>query len=132
MDVNSYAYHHPTRWDAKFEPACLPDMLAATTARNPEAPFLHFLGRTYTYSDIFANAQRFAAGLIEMGIAKGDRVGTTERRGNRESLKFTTSYVLEETLKKKIEKIEKIYWKNIIFVLKTDTRKSYVYYRVKL
>ncbi len=75
MDVNSYAYHHPTRWDAKFEPACLPDMLAATTARNPEAPFLHFLGRTYTYSDIFANAQRFAAGLIEMGIAKGDRVG---------------------------------------------------------
>ncbi|MEX0342843.1 MAG: long-chain fatty acid--CoA ligase [Erythrobacter sp.] len=75
MDVNSYTYHHPTPWDTKFEPACLPDMLAATTARNPDAPFLHFLGRTYSYSEIFADAQRFAAGLIEMGIAKGDRVG---------------------------------------------------------
>ena len=75
MDVNSYAYLHPTPWDAKFEPACLPDMLAATTARNPDAAFLHFLGRTYSYADIFAQAQRFAAGLIEMGIKKGDRVG---------------------------------------------------------
>ncbi len=75
MDVNSYAYHHPTPWDAHFEPACLPDMLAATTARNPEAPFLHFLGRSYSYREIFAEAQRFAAGLIEMGVEKGDRVG---------------------------------------------------------
>jgi long-chain acyl-CoA synthetase len=75
MDVNSYAYHHPTPWDARFEPASLPDMLAATTARNPQAPFLHFLGRSYSYGEIFADAQRFAAGLMAMGIAKGDRVG---------------------------------------------------------
>ena len=75
MDVSKYTYHHPTPWDAKFEVASLPDLLAKTTAKNPQAPFLHFLGRTYTYGEIFADAQRFAAGLIEMGIAKGDRVG---------------------------------------------------------
>ncbi|WP_100260130.1 long-chain-fatty-acid--CoA ligase [Qipengyuania seohaensis] len=75
MDVSNYTYHHPTPWDTKFEVASLPDLLAKTTAKNPQAPFLHFLGRTYTYEEIFADAQRFAAGLIEMGIAKGDRVG---------------------------------------------------------
>ena len=75
MDVNNYAYHHPTPWETRFEPASLPDMLAATTAKNPQAPFLHFLGRSYSYGQIFAEAQRFAAGLIERGITKGDRVG---------------------------------------------------------
>ncbi|MBX7541487.1 long-chain-fatty-acid--CoA ligase [Qipengyuania sphaerica] len=75
MDVNSYAYHHPTPWDAHFEPASLPDMLAATTAKNPAAPFLHFLGRTYAYREIHTEAQRFAAGLMAMGIERGDRVG---------------------------------------------------------
>ncbi|QYJ07270.1 long-chain-fatty-acid--CoA ligase [Qipengyuania flava] len=75
MDVNSYAYNHPTPWDAQFEPASLPDMLAATTARNPDAPFLHFLGRTFTYRDIHAEARAFAAGLIAHGIEPGDRVG---------------------------------------------------------
>ena len=27
MDVNSYAYHHPTPWDAHFQVASLPDLL---------------------------------------------------------------------------------------------------------
>ncbi|MBY6127306.1 long-chain fatty acid--CoA ligase [Qipengyuania aquimaris] len=75
MDVNSYAYHHPTPWDAQFTPASLPDMLAATTAKNPQAPFLHFLGRSFSYADINEEARRFAAGLIASGIKKGDRVG---------------------------------------------------------
>ncbi len=75
MDVNSYAYLHPIPWDTKFEPVSLPDMLARTTARNPHAPFLHFLGRTYDYAAIHDEAQRFAAGLIAHGIQPGDRVG---------------------------------------------------------
>ena len=75
MNVNSFAYHHPTPWDAHFEPASLPDLLAATTARNPQAPFLHFLGRSCTYGEIHSEACRFAAGLIAHGIAPGDRVG---------------------------------------------------------
>ena len=75
MDVNSYVYHHPTPWDAKFEPASLPDMLAHTTAKDPQAPFLHFLGRTYDYAAIHEETKRFAAGLIARGIRPGDRVG---------------------------------------------------------
>jgi long-chain acyl-CoA synthetase len=50
-------------------------MLERTTMRNPAAPFLHFLGRTYSYREMLGEAQRFAAGLQAMGIAKGDRVG---------------------------------------------------------
>lgn len=75
MDVSKRPYHHPTPWDAVFEPLTLPDMLARAVAHDPEAPFLHFLGRTYGYGEIFSEAQRFAAGLIAMGIRKGDRVG---------------------------------------------------------
>ena len=75
MDVSTVAYHHPTSWDAQFQPMTLPDMLGRATARDPSAPFLHFLGRTFSYGDIHAEARRFAAGLQAMGIAKGDRVG---------------------------------------------------------
>ncbi|WP_152433277.1 long-chain fatty acid--CoA ligase [Erythrobacter sp. THAF29] len=75
MDVNKAPYHHPTPWDARFELMSLPQMLERTTAFDPSAPFLHFLGRTYSYGEILAEAKRFAAGLASMGIGKGDRVG---------------------------------------------------------
>ncbi|MEM7689172.1 MAG: long-chain fatty acid--CoA ligase [Pseudomonadota bacterium] len=77
MNVNSgsHPYHHPTPWDTSFEPMALPDMLARTVAHDPGAPFLHFLGRTYSYGEIFEQANRFALGLKGMGIGKGDRVG---------------------------------------------------------
>jgi long-chain acyl-CoA synthetase len=75
MDVSKLLYHHPVPHDTAFEAMSLPAMLEGTTARNPAAPFLHFLGRTYTYGEIFAEAQRFAAGLQAAGIARGDRVG---------------------------------------------------------
>ncbi|MEM6492916.1 MAG: long-chain fatty acid--CoA ligase [Pseudomonadota bacterium] len=76
MNVNSAStYHHPTPWATEFEPMTLPALLARTAAHNPSAPFLHFLGRTYSYQQIQDEAQRFASGLINMGIQKGDRVG---------------------------------------------------------
>lgn len=76
MTVSSIAaYHHPTPLDTQFEPMSLPAMLARTVGLNPQAPFLHFLGRTYTYNEIHAQAKAFAAGLQSLGIAKGDRVG---------------------------------------------------------
>ncbi|MDY7096606.1 MAG: AMP-binding protein [Pseudomonadota bacterium] len=75
MNVNSENYHHPTPWESQFEPAPLPDLLARTTAEDPAAPFLHFLGRTYSYGEIFESANRFAVGLKDMGIEAGDRVG---------------------------------------------------------
>lgn len=75
MPVSNAAYHHPTPLDTRFEPMSLPAMLERSLRANPGAPFLHFLGRTYTYSQIFSQAQRFAAGLQAAGIVKGDRVG---------------------------------------------------------
>ncbi|GIX20830.1 long-chain-fatty-acid--CoA ligase [Erythrobacter cryptus] len=69
------AYHHPVPADTRFAPASLPALLAETVARRGDAPFLHFLGRSYSYRQIFAAANAFAHGLINMGIAKGDRVG---------------------------------------------------------
>lgn len=75
MPVSNAAYHHPTPLDTRFEPMSLPAMLERSTRANPQAPFLHFLGRTYSYGEIFADAQRFAAGLQAIGISNGDRVG---------------------------------------------------------
>ncbi len=72
---NSAAYHHPTPLDTRFEAMSLPAMFERTVRANPAAPFLHFLGRTYSYRQIFADAQAFALGLADMGIKKGDRVG---------------------------------------------------------
>lgn len=75
MSVSNTPYHHPSPWDAQFEPLTLPDMFARAVRHDPIAPFLHFMGRTFSYADIFTEAQRFAAGLRARGIAKGDRVG---------------------------------------------------------
>ncbi len=75
MNVSKPSYHHPTPHDTAFEPVGLPALLERTMRANPDAPFLHFLGRTYCYREIFDEAQRFAAGLQAAGIAKGDRVG---------------------------------------------------------
>jgi long-chain acyl-CoA synthetase len=75
MTVSSASYHHPTPLDTTFTPMSLPAMLARTVRANPAAPFLHFLGRTYSYSQILKQAEAFALGLQSIGIAKGDRVG---------------------------------------------------------
>ena len=77
MSVNkpAYTYHHPTPWDTDIAPMTLPDLLARATAHDPQAPFLHFLGCTYSYGEIRDEAERFASGLVRMGIQKGDRVG---------------------------------------------------------
>jgi len=75
MNVSKATYHHPTPWDSQFQPMALPDMLAKATQRDPDAPLLYFMGRTFNYQQTLDEAQRFAAGLAAMGIAKGDRVG---------------------------------------------------------
>lgn len=75
MDVSKLPYHHPTPYQTRFEAMALPAMLERTTRKAPAAPFLHFLGRTYSYNDILGEARRFAAGLQAAGIKPGDRVG---------------------------------------------------------
>ncbi len=69
------AYHHASPWDTAFEPMALPDMFAATTRRFPNAPLAHFMGRSFSYTELFSDAQRFAITLKERGVAPGDRIG---------------------------------------------------------
>ncbi|WP_407875415.1 AMP-binding protein [Qipengyuania nanhaisediminis] len=75
MNVNTASYHHPVAPDAAFEDLTLPEMFERTVENDRAAPFLHFLGRTYSYGEMFDEARRFAAGLIAAGIERGDRVG---------------------------------------------------------
>ncbi len=75
MNVNNAPYHHPSPWDTSFDELTLPQMFERTVRHDPTAPFLHFLGRTYSYREGFEQANRFAAGLAKAGIKPGDRVG---------------------------------------------------------
>jgi long-chain acyl-CoA synthetase len=68
-------YQHPVPWDANFPLQSVPDMLAAAVAKHPDAPFLDFYGRTYSYAAVHHAACRVACGLIAKGIKPGDRVG---------------------------------------------------------
>jgi long-chain acyl-CoA synthetase len=82
MDVNSIAaepwrqhYAHPGSWDASYPPLSMPDLFGQAAARFGERPLVDFLGRMFSYSQLHAEAQAFAAWLQSRGIAKGDRVG---------------------------------------------------------
>lgn len=52
----------------------IPGVLRSHVAESPDAAFLHFEGRTYTYGQVVAASDRVAAGLLDLGIGKGDRV----------------------------------------------------------
>jgi len=68
-------YAHPHPWNSAIRPMLLHDLLAGQAQKTPQAPLVEFLGRTVSYHRLYADARRFAAGLAERGIAKGDRVG---------------------------------------------------------
>ena len=58
-----------------YAPLSLPDMFLASVAQDPHAPLADFLGRSFSYGQIAAEARAIAAGLQARGIAKDDRVG---------------------------------------------------------
>jgi len=68
-------YGHPGDWDQTFPPLSMPDLFAQSAARFANRPLADFAGRTFSYAALHAEAQRFAAGLQQLGIGKGDRVG---------------------------------------------------------
>ncbi|RDC61116.1 Long-chain-fatty-acid--CoA ligase [Alteripontixanthobacter maritimus] len=75
MDVSKPAYRHPTEWDLSLEAIPMPEFLRRSAQRTPDAALVDFMGRTYSYAEIWAEAQRFAAGLQARGVMKGDRIG---------------------------------------------------------
>ncbi len=81
MGVSNYPqpwgehYGHPCAWDETFPPLAMTELFAASVREHPDAPLADFFGRTSSYRDVMAEARAFAAGLQDLGIAKGDRVG---------------------------------------------------------
>jgi long-chain acyl-CoA synthetase len=68
-------YAHPNPWDVTFAPLTIPDMLAASIAKTPNAPIADFMGARISYGQLGTWVDRFAAALQKMGVGKGDRVG---------------------------------------------------------
>jgi len=75
MAIERSRYRHPLPWDQDLPPATMVDLFRETAARVPAAPMLDFLGRRYSYAQVADGADRVARGLIDAGIAPGDRVG---------------------------------------------------------
>lgn len=69
------AYQHPSVWDVSFVPLSIPDMLAASVARFPDAPVTDFMGGRLSYAELGLLVARFASALQTKGVKKGDRIG---------------------------------------------------------
>lgn len=52
----------------------MPAILRARAEATPDAPFLTFQGAQSTYADALQRAERCAAALASLGVAKGDKV----------------------------------------------------------
>jgi len=68
-------YAHPCIWDQEFVPLAMSELFSASVSSFGDRPLADFLGRTYSYDAIMAEARAFAAGLQALGFGKGDRVG---------------------------------------------------------
>ena len=68
-------YAHPTPWDTTFAPLTVPEMFTDSVARFGDRPLVDFMGRRFSYAELAQEARAFAAGLQQLGIVKGDRVG---------------------------------------------------------
>lgn len=82
MSVNSISadpwratYAHACDWALELPPLSLPDFFAQAAARHDAKPLVDFLGRRFSYAELHAEARAFAAGLQQLGVAKGDRIG---------------------------------------------------------
>ncbi|MEL7687314.1 long-chain fatty acid--CoA ligase [Citromicrobium bathyomarinum] len=75
MDVSKLPYHHPRPWDAPIETTTMPALFGRAVDSHPDRTLVEFLGRKLSYQAMHAEARRFAAGLQQAGIGRGDRLG---------------------------------------------------------
>lgn len=73
--IPSGTYGHAQPWNSAIHAEPLPTIFERQAKARPNAVLAEFMGRNFTYSELYAEARRFAAGLIERGIAPKDRVG---------------------------------------------------------
>ncbi|MET0363687.1 MAG: AMP-binding protein, partial [Sphingobium sp.] len=68
-------YIHPVPWDQDFSPLSVVEMVVNSATAHPDAVMLDFMGRKFSYGEMLGLIRKVAAGLQQMGIGKGDRVG---------------------------------------------------------
>ena len=73
--IPSGTYGHAQPWNSAIYAEPLPTIFERQAKARPNAVLAEFMGRDFTYSELYAEARRFAAGLIERGIGPKDRVG---------------------------------------------------------
>ena len=69
--------HYPEKpdWHMPVEPGLITDALKKTFEKKPHDQALDFLGKTYSWSDIYQAVNQFAAGLQKRNIGSGHKVG---------------------------------------------------------
>jgi long-chain acyl-CoA synthetase len=68
------SYPPGVRWDAPIEVGTLPALLARAVATYGDKPAFEYRERKISYRDFGRRVEALAAGLLRLGIAKGDRV----------------------------------------------------------
>ena len=77
MTTQPWLQHYPpgVDWHAPLQPQPMAAMFADSVARFADRPCLDFLDRHYSYAEVGDLVDRAAAGLQELGVTKGTRVG---------------------------------------------------------
>ncbi len=68
-------YPPSIEWDLNIEPKPVFSMLQKTADKFPDNAAFDFLGKKYTWSEIYDLARKFAKGLQDKGVKKGDNIG---------------------------------------------------------
>lgn len=71
--LNSYPQHIP--WAVKVPEGAVFEMLKETAGKYPSRFAIDFLGKKYTYHELYQLVKRAAKGLQELGVKKGTKVG---------------------------------------------------------
>jgi long-chain acyl-CoA synthetase len=76
LDNRPWLKHYPPEIPAtiQYQEVPLYSLLEEAAAKFPDLTALRFATVRMTYAEVWAQAQRFAAALVELGVAKGDRV----------------------------------------------------------
>lgn len=72
-----WVLHYPAgiHWDAEIPERPLTDLLKDAARNYGKHTAIDFLGHTYTYDEVYNSARSMAAGLQQLGVEKGTRVG---------------------------------------------------------